>query len=131
MSGTVYKPRDVKCERVPQHNAREERVPKTFAPQVVRNVCGNQSPNECHEWYVEPALESDQWVLFEVTHVDSLSLLDDVRVFSAQKPTDVREEEPALSVVRVGVGLRVLVVHAMVATPLEDVVLEGQNMHKR
>ena len=91
-------------------------------------VCGQQSPYECHQRYIEAALESDQWILFQVTHVHSLSLLYNIWMFAAQKPTDVREEEASFGVMWVGVGLRVLVVHPMVTTPLVDVILEGQDM---
>ncbi|GLH16445.1 uncharacterized protein GBIM_20714 [Gryllus bimaculatus] len=44
------------------------------------------------------------------------------------QPAHVREEEAAAGVVRVGVRLAVLVVHAVVAHPLVDVVLEGQRV---
>jgi len=49
-------------------------------------------------------------------------------VLAAQQPADVREEESPGGVVRVSVRLAELVVHAMVAHPLVDVVLEGHRL---
>ena len=130
MSSTINTPRYIQGERVSDHNAREEGIPHALTPTRVGNVCGKQTPYEYNEWYVEPALEFDQWVFFQITHVDGLSLFDDVGMFSAQKPTDVREEEAPFGVVWVGIRLRELVMDAMVATPLVYVVFQGQDVHE-
>jgi hypothetical protein len=54
----------------------------------------------------------------------------DLPVLFAHKPSHVREEEAAVGVVGVGVGVRVLVVEAMVATPLVYVVLNGRRLQE-
>ncbi len=74
-------------------------------------------------------LEHDDLVLLDVAHVDVLEFVHRVRVLGHQQPTDVRVEEPASRVVRVGVGLGVFVVQAVVERPLVDAVLEGQRVH--
>lgn len=75
-------------------------------------------------------LESEDGVLLQVGHVNTLALGDDVRVLPNQQPADVREEHAPVEVVGVGVGLSVLVVHAVVARPLDHVVLEGDGVEQ-
>lgn len=71
------------------------------------------------------ALPDDHPVLLEVGHVHGATLDQHVAMLADHQPAHVREEEASLRVVRVGVGVRELVVHTMVAHPLVDVVLEG------
>lgn len=54
--------------------------------------------------YILP-LEHDNFVSLQVTELQLLPLLNDVRVFTHQEPTDVGEEEPSDGVVGVGIGL--------------------------
>jgi hypothetical protein len=70
------------------------------------------------------ALVVDDWVIEKVGQVDRLAFAPDVRVLLTQEPSDVREEEPSLRVVRVSVCLAELVVHPVVSRPLVNVVLE-------
>lgn len=74
-----------------------------------------------------PPLEHDHGVRAQVPQLQLASLLQDVGVLPHQQPADVREEEPPQGVVRVGVRLRVLVVHAVVPRPLVDVVLRERD----
>lgn len=75
-------------------------------------------------------LPHDHRVGLQVPHVDRPALAGDVRVFAHHQPAHVREEEPAGRVVRVGVRVGELVVHAVVAHPLVDVVLERQRLEQ-
>ena len=84
-----------------------------------------------HQRKVEPPLERQDRISLQVRNVDELSLTDDLRVLATHEPTAVREEEPAVRVVRVRVRLRKLVVRAVVAGPLDDVVLEGGGVEER
>ena len=69
------------------------------------------------------SLKSTDWITSDVTDVDQSALGLDLGVFARHQPAAVGEEETTLGVVRVGVGLRVLVVHAVVAHPVDDRVL--------
>lgn len=76
------------------------------------------------------ALPDDHPVLLEVGHVHGATLDQHVAMLADHQPAHVREEEASLCVVRVGVGVRELVVHTMVAHPLVDVVLEGDRLEE-
>lgn len=65
----------------------------------------------------------DDGVSLHVAQVHLDALPQHVGVLPLHEPADVREEEAPLDVVRVGVRLRELVVHAVVADPLQDRVL--------
>ena len=64
----------------------------------------------------------------EVAEVQFLPRADDLGVLLQIQPSHVGEEEPAHSIVRVGVGLGVLVVDAMVARPVQDGSLIGNGV---
>lgn len=68
-------------------------------------------------------LEGHAGVGLDVAKVNGLSDAGDVGVLLAQQPADVGEEEAAISVHGVGIGLGELMVHAVVAGPLPDGVL--------
>ena len=63
-----------------------------------------------------------------VADVDLLHLGDDFLGGFDHDPAAVGEEEAALGVVRVGVGLRVLVVHAVTPHPVHDRLLLVTNV---
>lgn len=74
-------------------------------------------------------LEHDVRVGVEVRHVYLLSVLEDFRVLAHAQPADVRKPEAAIGVVRVGVGVRVLVMLPVVTHPDPEAVLAGQRVH--
>lgn len=47
-----------------------------------------------------------------------------------QQPAAMREEEPALGVVRVGIGVCELVVDSVIADPLDDVFLRRKRLQE-
>ena len=69
-------------------------------------------------------MERTDRVIDDVTDVNLLALDLDLLVLAEHEPAAVGEEEATLGIVRVCVGLRVLVVHAVVAHPLYDVILQ-------
>lgn len=73
--------------------------------------------------YPSPSLEHYDWILVKITQVNALAALYNFRTLLATQPAHVRKEESALSVVRVGVCVCVLVVRAVVAGPFENAVL--------
>lgn len=75
-----------------------------------------------------PLLEHDERVSFQVRHVDELALGDDVGMFAAHEPSDVREEEAPLRVVRVAVRVAVAMVLAMVSNPDVQAVLRKHHI---
>lgn len=70
-----------------------------------------------------PSLEHHHLVGLQVGQVQLPAFFDDVGMLAHQQPADVGEEEPPFGVVGVRVGLRELVVDAVVPGPLEYVVL--------
>ena len=73
-------------------------------------------------------MELNEGIVDDIAHVDLDALLHHVRVLLHHQPANVREEEPAVGVVGVRRGLRVLVVHAMVPNPFENGVLSTKIM---
>ena len=76
-----------------------------------------------------PSLKHDDFIFVQIAQIQLLSLLYDIGVFSHQQPPDMREEETSLRIMRVCVGLRILVVNAVVARPFKDVVLSSDAIH--
>jgi hypothetical protein len=62
-----------------------------------------------------------------VAHVNLAALFNNVRMFAHHQPSNVGKKEATVGVVRVCVGFAVLVVHAVVAHPLENCVLKQRN----
>lgn len=67
--------------------------------------------------------------LQQILHVNIAPESLHIRMFLAQQPTDVWEEEATLRVVRIGVRFRVAMMHAMVLTPMEHTVLQRGRLH--
>lgn len=63
-----------------------------------------------------------------VAHVDAQAVLRHVGVLLAHQPAAVGEEETPLNVHRVGIRLRVLVVHTVVSGPDKDAILVGHGV---
>jgi hypothetical protein len=62
--------------------------------------------------------------LKEVAHVNRFASTQDFRVFLAEKPTHVGEEETSPGVVWIGVRLAKLVMHSMIPAPNINVLLK-------
>lgn len=69
-------------------------------------------------------MPDDDGVAVQVGHVDGLAFCLDVRVLPHHEPADMTKEETPRRVVRVGVRVGELVVCAVVADPLINVILE-------
>lgn len=67
------------------------------------------------------SLEKQGWISVQVAHVDLRTKLLHVRMLFDQQPAHVREEEAALRVVRISIGVGELVMNSMIAHPLEDI----------
>ena len=77
-------------------------------------------------FYLLP-LEHNNWISIQVGEINALSTFDDFRALLAAEPAHVGEEEAPLRIVRVCVSVRVFVVGAVVAGPLEYAVLVQEN----
>ena len=64
-----------------------------------------------------PFVEHHNWICVEIGEVDCFSFLDNLRVFPHHEPAAVREEESSSRVVRIGVGVRVFMVLAVITDP--------------
>ena len=127
---TVDTPRYVERQAVAEHYAREEWGQQTLRPEVAWNQCGDDGVNEHKKLFVVFSLEPDYRVSHQVTHIYVLSLGFYFGMLFDQKPSNVREKEASLSVVRIGICFGVFVMNAMVATPLVYVVLEGHDVEE-
>lgn len=71
-------------------------------------------------------MELHDRILEDVGHVQQLALANHLRMLVHHQPADVRKEEAPIRVVRISVRLGELVVHSMVAHPVEQWILAGQ-----
>ena len=62
-------------------------------------------------------LEHNYRISFQVRHVNSLPLLFHHRMFPHQQPSNVREKEASVYIVRVRICVRIFVMQAMIPTP--------------
>lgn len=76
------------------------------------------------------SVEQKSRVVLQVAHVNFCAEFLHVGMLLDQQPADVREKEPALRVVRVGIGVCELVVHAVVSHPLDDVLLRRERLQE-
>jgi hypothetical protein len=68
-------------------------------------------------------MEPYKRICLEIGEIYCFSFRNNVRVFSHHEPAAVREEESSSGVVRVGVGIRVFVVLAVITYPDMQIVL--------
>jgi hypothetical protein len=61
-------------------------------------------------------LEAQDWISFQVGDVKLLSSGNNVGMFSAQKPADMREEESTCSVMGISISFRVFVMDSVIAS---------------
>ena len=123
--GAVDQPGGVQHHDVTERKEQERCDENALSPAVPRDKGGEEEVQQETEGEVESVLEHDDAVLLQVRDVDGAALDEDVRVLAHHQPANVGEAESALGVVRVPVGLRVLVVDAVVTSPFQNVVLHG------
>lgn len=128
MCGGVDEPGEVQYDGVTEGTGNEEGVPEVLPPEVLRDLGGHDVAHVQSEPRVELLLEHDEGVLVQVGEVEVASGLDDGGMLLDEEPAHVSEEEAAGGIVRVGLGLRELVVDAVVAGPVEDAALVGDGV---
>lgn len=108
-------------------------VIEIFAPKVPRDQRWQQEAEDRHQNQEIFLLKLQNWVWFQIAHVDLGAIFFHIRVLFAHQPAHVREKETAAGVVRVSIRISKLVMHAVVANPLDDAVLEGNSLknHKK
>lgn len=114
MSCRVHQPGGVKGENVSE-DVKAEGVDPRFVPQQNWNWNGQRKANQRHEDEIVFMLESDYGIGIQIGNVQFLSLFDDVGVFSAQKPTHMREKETTFSVMWIGIGFGVFVMDSVIS----------------
>jgi hypothetical protein len=128
VGGGVDEPGEVQNDGVAESAGDEEGVPEFLAPEVLRDLGGHDVAHVQGEPRVELLLEHDEGVLVQVREVEVAAGLDDGGVLLDEEPAHVGEEEAAGGVVGVGLGLRELVVDAVVAGPVVDAALVGDGV---
>lgn len=94
-----------------------EGEPQGLAPEVPRHQDGDGDRADGEENHKVLLLEHDDRIGLEVPHVDHLPFGHHRRMRRQHDPADVREEEPAVAIVRICVRLGELVMHAVVMGP--------------
>lgn len=94
-----------------------EGQPQGLVPEVPRHQDGDGDRADGEKDHKVLFLEHDDRIGFEVPHVDHLPLGHHRRMRRQHHPTDVRKEEPPIAIVRIGVRLGELVMHAVVMGP--------------
>mmetsp|Transcript_23448 Transcript_23448/g.70021 ORF Transcript_23448/g.70021 Transcript_23448/m.70021 type:complete len:300 (-) Transcript_23448:15-914(-) len=121
----VDHPRAVQHPHVPQAARHEEAVPEGLAPRELRHKPRDEEAPHKVPPRVVAVLEHDGPVRLQVVHIDLAPRLRHARVLFEVQPPHVRKPKPADRVVRVGHRLRVEVVRAVVARPVENGALVG------
>ena len=76
------------------------------------------------------SLESNDFIFFQIVKGNLFSFRNYVRMFFHEQPTDVSEEEPVFSVVRIGVGFAEFVMYSVIPGPFPNGVLESESVEK-
>eukprot|EP00968_Pinguiococcus_pyrenoidosus_P003507 scaffold228_cov312-Pinguiococcus_pyrenoidosus.AAC.25 len=126
--GRVDEPREVQHRAVAQCAGHPERGPELLAPPIRGDQRREDVAHEQRKPRVHALLEHDVAVGLQVREVQLSAGLDHVGVLLEVQPAHVREEEASRGVVRIGVGLRVLVVHPVVPRPVVDGALVGDGV---
>lgn len=64
------------------------------------------------------------WIRLQVTHINIVTFCFDFWMFPNQKPANVGEEKASSRIMRVSVCLRILMVHAVITSPIYHWILE-------
>ena len=155
MCPAVHQPGDVQRDDVPEDHYAAEGVAPAFAPTVDGGSRRQVRPDEQHQGNVEAPLEHHNWIRQQVAQVHGAALANYLGVFADEQPSlfvnweklnikmvkffkffftffissyHMTEEEAPRGVVRIGVSVRPLVVHPVVADPLVEVVLQRQHV---
>jgi hypothetical protein len=104
----------MKCDGESQRKKKKKTI-----EQRSRSAKGHRKRNETVEEGVKvkrdlPALETNDRISRNVTHVNRATLDDDVRMLFGQQPADMRKEHTATTVVRISIGFREFVMQLRV-----------------
>lgn len=94
------------------NSRQKERRSEGFAQEKPGDHCRDDDANHHHKAQVVFVLEHNKWVGFQVAHIHFVTERFNVRMFFTQKPSHVREEKSATAIMRVGVCINKLVMHA-------------------
>lgn len=128
MRGTVHQPRVVQRHKV-AHCRHVERRPAGLAKYDAHHQVRHEEREQYHQLDVVSLLEHAHRIPFNVAHIDAGALLLHQRMLAHHQPSHVRKEEATRKVVRIGVRVGVLVMHAMVAHPFPHAILERHRLH--
>lgn len=87
------------------------------------SICGMiksywpRSQSLADDW---PFLPQQPRIIFQVTHVNLLALLNDFGMFLAHQPANVRKEESTLAVVWISIGIGEFVMDTMISCPVKN-----------
>jgi len=126
----VDEPGGVQREAVAEQRSRVESNQRILSPQEHWNSGRQHEAEEDNQRQVVFSLEGEHWIGGEIGQVKLRAHFLDLRVLLGQQPAHVREEETAVDVVRIGICVSPLVMASVIATPLNDIILEGDTVHR-
>lgn len=77
------------------------------------------------------SLIDNDGVLQKIADIDCFSASNDLRMFFAQKPTDMSKKEATASIMRVSIRLAKFVVNSVVSAPLVNIILKRRRKINR
>uniref|UniRef100_T1DNK5 Uncharacterized protein n=1 Tax=Anopheles aquasalis TaxID=42839 RepID=T1DNK5_ANOAQ len=120
----VHQPGYVQDEGPAEQRSDKPGVGPALVPEVHWRNRWQHETGDRHQNHVVFALETQDGIALQVGNVELLALGNNFRMLAAQQPADVREKEPTGGIMRIGIGFRVLVVHPVIAGPMQRTVLE-------
>jgi len=125
VGGRVDQPCEVQDNHIAQSTSHKKGVPKVFTPKVRGHLRRHDVAHVQSEPRIELLLKSHHWIFFQVGKVHGSSSCHDVRVLLDKEPPHVSEKESTCRVVRIRIGFGILVVHAVIASPMVNATLIG------
>lgn len=130
VSSTVDAPCGMKSEAVTEGGSGVKGDESGLSPEVDWNDGWKNEAGEDHKWEVVSSLESKNWIVQKIRHVEFSSLLLDLWMLTNQQPPHMSKEESTGGVMWVSIGISPLVMATMIASPFDDVILEGNVVEK-
>jgi len=126
----IDEPGRVQCKAIAEQSSGVECNQCVLSPQEDWNCRRQHETEEHNQWQVVFSLEGEHWIGGKIGQVKLCAHFLYLRMLLRQQPAHVREEETAIDVVWIGICVSPLVMASVIATPLDDIVLEGDTVHR-
>ena len=120
---TVDQPCKVQTANISEDNLCDKGQVQLLTPQIVRNHYGQNKAKCQFQGNKIFLMELYDRILQDIRHVNLTTTSQNLRVFVHHQPANMGKEKSAIRIVRIGIGLRVFMVNAMIANPVIQSVL--------